>query len=86
MKLECIYFYFPFFLGTFPKPLFHVLSSMLGLAMLWNVNDPVRLCIFISYLISCYAILRFSHKMCRRVSFSSTTFTMVVLILSLLVW
>lgn len=76
-----------FFVGLIKKIYFcHVTSFVLGTILLGSMSCPIKFCIFISFLFTSYAVVYTCHKLCKGQNFSATTFSMVVLILSLLFW
>lgn len=62
------------------------MSFMLGTILLGSMSCPIKFCIFISFVFTSYAVLYTCHKLCKGQDFSGTTFSMAVLILSLLFW
>lgn len=75
-----------FFVGQNKKTFNHIMSFMLGTILLGSMSCPIKFCIFISFVFTSYAVLYTCHKLCKGQDFSGTTFSMAVLILSLLFW
>lgn len=76
----------PLLVGIIRKSFGHAVSFILGTILLGSMSCPVKFCIFISFLISSYAVVYTSHKLCKGYNFSATSFSMAVLIISLLFW
>lgn len=75
-----------FFVGLIKKTFSHIVSFFLGTVLLGSMSCPIKFCIFISFLFTSYGVVYTCHRLCKGYSFSSTTFSMAVLILSLLFW